>query len=95
MFKLSTEPQNNTGLKGRPVEELIKRFYGTLDRWPMEADGTKNWTQPQIIAICEHMSKTGDCLWHSQAIVMNAAMCNCRACEALNTTGPLPKRRVQ
>lgn len=77
---MMTATTMGTGLKGRSVESLIEKFFGQLNRWPVEPDG-HNHTQEQIKCICEHMSATGDCLWHAQTIVMGWPVCHCARCE--------------
>jgi len=67
-----------TGLKGLPVAEIVKRFYGDLYRWPIEPDG-KNATQAEILALAQHIHKTGDCLWHAQHVVFGW-LCHCSVC---------------
>jgi hypothetical protein len=74
---------------GRPTAELIKHFFGELNKWPTQPEG-HNHTQAQIVAYCEHMSQTGDCLWHSMAVVKNQlATCQCAVC----MPGPLNKKK--
>ena len=65
--------------KGLPVPELIQRFFGEIDRYPVEPDGM-NLTQTQIRAVCEHIHATGDCLWHAQFVVMKWERCQCAQC---------------
>ena len=65
-------------IKGIPVAELITRFFGDVSRYPVEADGV-NFTQAQIQAVCEHIHRTGDCLWHAQHIVLGGP-CHCASC---------------
>lgn len=66
-----------------PVSDNISRFYGSLDRWPVEPDGI-NFTQSQVLAVCEHIAITGDCLWHAQHVVLwHNKPCNCAGCKAL------------
>jgi hypothetical protein len=75
-----------TGLKDKPIDEIVFQFYGNLKRWPTEPDGI-NWTQAEIIAVAKHMSKTGDCLWHAQAVVKKWTVCHCAYCN-----GPFKER---
>jgi hypothetical protein len=72
-MKLTTPP--NTG---RTQQECIEKFFGSLDRWPTEPGS--NFTQAQILAITEHMARTGDCLWHSQYVALGWKSCSCADC---------------
>jgi len=65
-------------IKGIPVAELIVRFFGKLEQWPVEPDGI-NLTQAQIRAVCDHIHQTGDCLWHAQHVVLGGT-CHCAQC---------------
>lgn len=67
------------GLKGTSLESIIERHYGALDRWSVEPDG-HNPTRAQVIAVCERIQLTGECLWHAQSIVMNWPVCHCFPC---------------
>lgn len=66
-------------IKGIPVAELIQRFFGKLEQWPVQPDGI-NLTQAQIQAVCDHIHRTGDCLWHAQHVVLGGP-CHCAQCE--------------
>lgn len=78
------------GLKGKPVDEIIRQFYGSLDSWPAEPDGL-NWTRDQVRKVCQHISETGDCLWHAQAVITgNLANCHCAKC----MPGPIVARKA-
>lgn len=82
----------STGLKMRSVENIIELFYGDLKRWPIEPDGI-NFTQSQIWAIAEHISKTGDCLWHATATVCGFLdRCHCAKC--MPGPGPINTRNL-
>jgi hypothetical protein len=61
-------------------EQCIALFFGDLKRWPAEPDGTNNFNQPQILAITEHMARTGDCLWHSMFMALGHKTCSCSPC---------------
>ena len=74
----TTFTPNATGLMGKPVEFLIAKFFGALENWPFEKDG-RNFTQSQIVATCQYISNTGDCLWHAQSVVQGTR-CNCAPC---------------
>jgi hypothetical protein len=86
MRKNETKHMNNTATKkagpnsGKTQEQLIQKFFGSLDRWPVKQEGN-NFGQDQILAITEHMARTGDCLWHSQTVVMGWKECHCADCE--------------
>lgn len=71
---------NETGLQGRPVADLIQQFFGAIEQWPVEPKTGVSFTQSQVRSICEHMSGTGDCLWHAQTIVMKWPVCHCAKC---------------
>jgi len=71
--------EQQTGLQNNPVGQIIERFWGDLKRWPAEPDG-RNFTQSQITAVAEHISKTGDCLWHAESILMGWPVCHCADC---------------
>jgi len=64
--------------KGLTQEQCIVKFFGSLDRWPTEPGS--NWTQAQILAVTEHMARTGDCLWHSQSVALGWKNCHCANC---------------
>jgi hypothetical protein len=82
-IKAATTSALGTGLKGASLAALIERFYGELKRWPMEPDG-HNPTQAQIVAICQHISDTGDCLWHAKFIVGKEPCCHCSNCRPVS-----------
>ncbi len=70
---------HGTGLKGSGVPNIIARFFGTLSQWPVESD-LKKFTQAKILAIAEHIDRTGDCLWHAEFVVMGRDTCHCAKC---------------
>lgn len=83
-----TESVTNVGigLKGLRVADIITRFYGELSRWPTEPDG-RNPTQAEIVKLAEHISLTGDCLWHAQTVVFGWKACHCARCDPQDRTG--------
>ena len=69
-----------TGLKGQPLGEIIARFWGDLEQWPVAPDGTGNWTRPEILAISGRIQATGACMWHAMAEMMVWTNCHCSPC---------------
>jgi hypothetical protein len=79
-MKMRARTASGTGLKGLTIAVIIEKFFRDINRFPVEPDGL-NWTQSQIRAVAEHISATGDCLWHAQSIVSNT-QCYCARCES-------------
>ena len=72
-------PQITPAERWKTLDQVIEFYYGDLDQWPEISDG-RNWTKPEIMAICRHILKTGDCLWHAQSVVMVWTNCPCANC---------------
>lgn len=71
----------NTGLKGKPVNEIIEYFFGDLNRWPIVQEHPGQYTQKQITVICQRIHDTGNCLWHATCEMMVWTNCHCAKCD--------------
>jgi hypothetical protein len=72
-MKLISKPGLNANLT---EAQVIEKFFGDIRRWPVEPDG-HNYLQSQIRKVAAHIARTGDCLWHAQAVVLGWPNCHC------------------
>lgn len=79
MTPTTSTSTHGTGLKGSGVPQIISRFFGDPSQWPVESN-LKKFTQAKILAIAEHIDRTGDCLWHAEFVVMGWDTCHCAKC---------------